>query len=84
MKPPIGLFTVLLATSAFAQGAPPMAGKKLPVQAQPQASMGCKLVGTVRWAGHCVGLEIRGTTTTTEPQSLSERAIAVIPAGRKE
>ncbi|MGY4499174.1 hypothetical protein ACVWYH_003105 [Bradyrhizobium sp. GM24.11] len=57
-KPLIGLFALLFTTGAFAQTAPPKAAKR-PVQAKPQAPMGCKLVGTVRgtklWAGDCTG-----------------------------
>jgi len=45
---------------------------------QAERPMGCKLVGTVKgtklWAGDCVGLELRGATTTTERHPyLSER-----------
>jgi hypothetical protein len=50
--------------------------------------MGCKLVGTVKatklWAGDCVASELRGATPETETQSLSERAIGVIPPGQKQ
>jgi hypothetical protein len=60
MKPLIGLIALLFATSALAQAAPQKAGKKSPVQAKPQAPMGCKLVGTVKgtkiWAGDCVAV----------------------------
>ena len=80
------LVAICFSATAFAQT--PKVGNKPLVQVKPKEHMGCKLVGTVKgtklWAGDCVGLEIRGTTTTTEPQSLSERATAVIPPGQNE
>ena len=88
MKSVFVLVAICFSATAFAQSEPPKVGSKPLVQVKPKEPMGCKLVGTVKgtklWAGDCVGLEIRGTTTTTEPQSLSERATAVIPLGRKE
>jgi len=79
------LVAVCLSAAAFAQSAPPKVGNKPLVQVKP---MGCKLVGTVRgtklWAGDCLGSELRGTTTATEPQSLPERATEAIPPGQKE
>ena len=76
------LVAICFSATAFAQSAPPKVGNKPLVPANPKEPIGCKLVGTVRgtrlWAGDCVGLEARGTITTTEPQSLSERATAVI------
>jgi hypothetical protein len=81
------LVAICFSATAFAQSTPPKVGNKPLVQLKPKEPMGCKLVavkGTKLWAGDCVGLEIRGTTTTTEPQSLSERATAAIPPGQKE
>jgi hypothetical protein len=82
------LVAICFSATAFAQSTPPKVGNKPLVQLKPKELMGCKLVGTIKgtklWAGDCVGLEIRGTTTTTEPQSLPERATAVIPPGQKE
>jgi len=45
MKAAVGILALLFATSAFAQSAPPKAGKKPAAQARPAAPMGCKLVG---------------------------------------
>jgi hypothetical protein len=79
---------ICYSATAFAQSAAPKVGNKPLVQVKPKEPMGCKLVGTVRgtklWAGDCVGLELRGATTTTETQSLPERATEVIPPGQKE
>ena len=79
---------VCFSTSAYAQAAPPKVGNKPLVQVKPKEPMGCKLVGTVKgtklWAGDCVGSELRGTTTATEPQSLPERTTEAIPPGQKE
>jgi len=79
---------VCFSTSAYGQAAPPKVGNKPLVQVKPKEPMGCKLVGTVRgtklWAGDCLGSELRGTTTATEPQSLPERATEAIPPGQKE
>ena len=76
------LAAISFSTSAYAQAAPTKVGNKPLVQVKPKEPMGCKLVGTVKgtklWAGHCVGLELRGTTPATETQSLPERAIEVI------
>jgi hypothetical protein len=86
------VFVILAAISfsaaAFAQSTSPKVGNKSLVQVKPKGPTGCKLVGTVKgtklWAGDCVGLELRGTTSATETQSLPERAIEVIPPGQKE
>ena len=88
MKSVLVLVAMCYSAVAFAQNAPLKVGNKPLVQVKPKEPMGCKLVGTVRgtrlWAGDCVGLEIRGTTTIAEPQSLSERAAAVVPSGQQE
>ena len=88
MKPLVIFTAVCFSTSAFAQDAPPKTGNKPLVQVRPKGPMGCKLVGTVKgtklWAGDCVGLELRGATTTTETQSLPERTTDVIPPDQKE
>ena len=82
------LFAICFSANAFAQDAPPKVGNKPLVQVKPKEPMGCKLVGTVKgtklWAGDCVGLELRGATTTTETQSLPERATEVIPSDQKQ
>ena len=82
------LAAISFSAAAFAQGAPPKAGNKPPVQVKPKEPAGCKLVGTVKstklWAGDCVGPELRGTTSATETQSLPDRATGVIPPGQKE
>jgi hypothetical protein len=82
------VITICFPATAFAQSAPPKVGNKPLVQVKPKEPMGCKLVGTVRgtklWAGDCAGSDLRGSTTTTEAQSLSERATAAIPPGQKE
>src|SRR5258708_5176402 len=79
---------VCFSPRAFAQDAPPKTGNKPLVQVRPKGPMGCKLVGRVNgpklWAGDCVGSELRGSTTTTETQSLPERATDVIPPDQKE
>ena len=79
---------ICFSTTAFAQGTPPKVGNKPPAQVTPKEPMGCKLVGTVRgtklWAGDCVGPELKGSTTSTETQSLSEQATSVIAPGQKE
>jgi len=88
MKPLVIFTAVCFSTSAFAQDAPPKTGNKPLVQVRPKGPMGCKLVGTVKgtklWAGDCAGLELRGATTATEPQSLPERASGAVPPGQKE
>ena len=81
------LTAISSSTSAFAQDAPKIGNKPL-VQVKPKEPIGCKLVGTVKgtklWAGDCVGSELRGATSGTEPQSLPERAAGVIPPGPKQ
>ena len=88
MRSLLTLVAICFSATAFAQSTPPKVGNKPLVQLKPKEPMGCKLVGSIKgtklWAGDCVGLEIGGTTTTTEPQSLPERATAVIPPGQKE
>ena len=88
MKSLLVLFAICFSATAFAQSASPKVGNKPLVQVKPKEPMGCKFVGTVRgtklWAGDCVGSELRGSTTTTETQSLPERATGVIPPGQKE
>jgi hypothetical protein len=91
MKAAVGLLALLFATSAFAQSAPPKAGKKPAAQAKPQAPMGCKLVGTVKgtkiWAGDCVdAAELRGAEPSAEvaPPSLPAAAAGAIPPGQKQ
>ncbi len=85
MRLPLVLVAIFFSATAFAQSAPPKVGNKPLVQVKP---VGCKFVGTVRgtklWAGDCLGSELRGTTTATEPQSLPERATEAIPRGQKE
>lgn len=82
------LVAICFSATAFAQSAPPKVGNKSPVQAKPKEPMGCKLVGTVRgtklWAGDCVGSELRGSTTTTQMQSLPEQATRAITPDQKE
>ena len=82
------VFAICFSANAFAQDASPKVGNKPLVQVKPKEPMGCKLVGTVKgiklWAGHCVALELRGATPTTETQSLPERATAVIPSGQEQ
>lgn len=81
------LVAICFSATAFAQSAPPKVGNKPLAQVKPKEPMGCKLVGTVRgtklWAGDCAGSELRGSTTTTETQTLPEQG-AVIPPGQKE
>jgi hypothetical protein len=88
MKALVILTAVCFSISAYAQGAPPKAGHKPPVQVKPKEPTGCKLVGKVKgtklWAGDCVGSELRGTTPATETQSVPEREPAAIPPGQKE
>jgi hypothetical protein len=91
MKIAVGLLALLFATSAFAQSAPPKAGKKPAAQARPAGPMGCKLVGTVKgnkiWAGDCVdGAELRGAPPSAEvaPQSLPAAAAGAIPPGQQQ
>jgi hypothetical protein len=74
MKIAIGILALIFATSAFAQVAPPKAGKKPPALAKPQTPMACKLVGTAKgikiWAGDCTDAgEMRGTAPATEAPS---------------
>jgi hypothetical protein len=91
MKVAIGILALFFATSAFAQTAPPKAGKKPPTLAKPQTPMACKLVGTVKgtkiWAGDCVdGAELRGAAPSAEvaPPSLPDAAAGAIPPGLKQ
>jgi hypothetical protein len=78
---------ICLAANAFAQDAGPKVGSKPLALVKPKEPMGCKLVGTVKgtklWAGDCTGSELRGATSATDTQSLSERASGVIPPGQK-
>jgi hypothetical protein len=78
---------ICFAANAFAQDAGPKVGSKPLAQVKPKEPMGCKLVGTVKgtklWAGDCTGSELRGATSATDTQSLSERASGVIPPGQK-
>ena len=87
MKSLLILVAICFSATAFAQSAPPKAGKPL-AQVKPRAPMGCKLVGTVRgtklWAGDCAGSELRGTTTATEAQSLPEQPTGAITPDQKE
>jgi hypothetical protein len=89
MKVAVGVLTLLFATSAFAQTAPPKAGKKPTAQAaKPQAPMGCKLVGTVRgtkiWAGDCAAAsELRGATSADEPAAPAPAPEANPPAAKQ-
>ena len=82
------LAAISFSAAAYAQDAPPKVGTKPLARVKPKEPMGCKLVGTVKgiklWAGHCVALELRGATPTTETQSLPERATAVIPSGQEQ
>jgi hypothetical protein len=82
---------ICFSTTAFAQRPPPKVGNKPPVQARPQAPMGCKLVGTVRgtklWAGDCTdaaGLRGAAPTAETIAPSLPEQAAGAIPPGTKQ
>jgi len=91
MKALIGFAALLLATSAFAQSAPPKVGNKPLVQVKPQAPMGCKLVGTVKgtklWAGECVAAtELRAAAPTgeTEPQPSPAPVAGVSPPDQKQ
>jgi hypothetical protein len=86
LKAVVGLLALLFATSAFAQSAPPKAGKKPAAQVKPPAPMGCKLVGTVKgtkiWAGDCAdAAEIRGAAPAAETSPPAQRAI---PTGQKQ
>jgi hypothetical protein len=85
MKAAVGLLALLFATSAFAQSAPPKAGKRPAAHAKPQAPMGCKLVGTVRgtklWAGDCTdAAQLRGAAPIPE----TTPDAGAIPPGAKE
>jgi hypothetical protein len=80
MKALVGLVVLLLTASAFAQTAPPK-------QAKPQATVGCKFVGTVKgtklWAGDCADAAgLRGSDTASP--SLSEQAGSAVPPGQKQ
>jgi len=82
------LVAICFSSTVFAQSAPPKVGSKALVQLKPKAPMGCKLVGTVRgtklWAGDCVVSELRGSTATTENQTLREQATGSITPDQKE
>ena len=82
------LVAICFSATALAQSAPPKVGNKALVQVKPKEPMGCKLVGTVRgtklWAGDCVGLELRDSTTVTETQTLPEQATRAITPDQKE
>jgi hypothetical protein len=91
MKIAVGLLALLIATSAFAQGAAPKADKKPAAQARPGAPIGCKLIGTVKgtkiWAGDCVdAAELRGAAPSAEvaPPSPPAAAAGAIPPGQKQ
>jgi hypothetical protein len=70
---------LLIPTIALAQGATPAkrptVGAKPLVQAKPRASVGCKLIGTVKgtklWAGECTALELRTGTPAEESSPTS-------------
>jgi hypothetical protein len=88
MKLAVGLLALLFATSAFAQSAPPKASKKSAAQVRPQASMGCKLVGTVKgtklWAGNCTdAAELRGAAPAAETTPPSPDAGAIPPSAKE-
>ena len=76
------LVAICFSATAFGQSAPPKVGSKPLVQVKPKAPIGCKLIGTVRgtklWAGDCVVSELRGSTATTENQTLPEQATGLI------
>jgi hypothetical protein len=82
------LVAICYSATAFAQSAPPKLGSKPLVQVRPKEPMGCKLVGSVRgtkiWAGDCVGLELKSSTSTTEPQALPEQPTGAITPDHKE
>jgi hypothetical protein len=82
------LVAICFSGTVFAQSAPPKVGNKALVQVKPKAPTGCKFVGTVRgtklWAGDCAGPELRGSTTTTENQTLPEEATGSITPDPKE
>ena len=88
MKPLVIFTAVCFSISAYAQGAPPKAGHKPPVQVKPKEPTGCKLVGTVKgtklWVGDCVGPELRGAIPSTETQSVPEPPTGTIPPDQKE
>ena len=82
------LVAICFSATAFAQSAPPKVGHKSLAQVKPKEPMGCKLVGRVRgtklWAGDCVGSELRGSATTTEPQALPAQATGASTPDQKE
>jgi hypothetical protein len=82
------LVAICFSGTVFAQSPAPKVGNKPLVQLKPKAAMGCKLVGTVRgtklWAGDCVMSELRGSTATTENQTLPEQATGSITPDQKE
>ena len=82
------LVAICFSGTVFAQSAPPKVGNKALVQVKPKTPMGCKFVGTVRgtklWAGDCGGPELRGSTTTTESQTLPAETTGSITPNQKE
>jgi hypothetical protein len=83
------LVAICFSTTAFAQRPPPKVGNKPPVQAKPQAPMGCKLVGTVRgtklWAGDRMdATQLRGAAPAAETTPPSLPDAGAIPPGAKE
>jgi hypothetical protein len=83
------LVAICFSGTVFAQSAPPKVGNKALVQVKPmKAPTGCKFVGTVRgtklWAGDWAGLQLRGSTTTTENQALPEEPTGSITPDPKE
>lgn len=77
---------LLIPAIALAQDATPAkrptVGAKPLVQAKPRASVGCKLVGTVKgtklWAGECTSLELR---TDTQAEEFSRTSVPEAAAG---
>jgi len=80
---------ICYSASAFAQTGTPKVGGKPLKQVKPPASMGCKLVGTVKgtklWAGDCAAAsELRGTTTAAEPATPAPAPEPNPPAADKQ
>src|SRR5436190_22378903 len=82
------LVAICFSGTVFAQSPPPKVGNKPLVQLKPKAPMRCTLVGTVRgttlWAGDCVVSELRGSTDTTENQTLPEQETGSITPDQHE